>query len=81
MVKIINKSHDMIVPSRCGKTLVVFKNTVQNVSIGDYQRLVSIYGKNVEKIKETESKKESEKVIDVKTTMPVKHSEFKKRNK
>ena len=76
MVKIINRQYDMIIPSRTGKALVVFKNKVENVSISDYQRLVSIYGKNVEKIKE-EVQEEPKKVIEPKTTKHVKYKEIK----
>ena len=76
MIKIINKTNNMAIPSSTGKDLFIKKNEIVEVSIKDYLTLLSIYGKNIEKLEEIIP----EKKVIMKITSPSKLSET-KRNK
>ena len=79
MIKIINKEQNMLIPSINGKDIFVKKKTEAEVAIGDYYRMLNIYGKNVEVISiSKDDKREDEKTI-VKITKPSLLSETKER--
>lgn len=79
MIKIANKKQDMLIPSINGKDIFVKKKTEVEVSIGDYYRMLNIYGKNIEVISISKDDKKEDKKPVVKTTKPSLLSETKER--
>ena len=80
MVRIINKKANMSIPSFNGGALFIIAGQEKDVAFIDYQTLLSIYGKDVEVLKVSDSEKKQE-VVDVKITKPVKFSGMRKRKK